>query len=403
MSGLAGLESTLQSYGSMQQSIGQMQDEATGQALSGWADKKRSIAEGAASANAQLDAQGEALIGLAAGEYPVYAGAVKLGSKAYNWYKSNANTGSTNATDASGVNEGEALTDNTMSNTAQTADVAGDQGTELSEFFRPGTTGEGDGSGLVSERLNTSANPSADNTGVEPEATETDVSGEPHNLFDDAMLDDESMPIRGEGGIEPGLTPESFQPGGVNSSKFADGTPRPSGSDPNVAQPETQTTFEGSVEQAEQGLESRQGLGAAQEGGQVTAATSEESATAATNLGAGATGEVGAATGGEVAAGLGTDAAITAGAEGAGALGGLLTADAVTAAIPVVGEVAAVGTAIYAGIEGLLDLFGRHKHPSAPPKPAPPTIQGASVSQQGQLVLPSADGVVDTPASQTAF
>ena len=394
MSGLAGLESTLQSYGAMSQSIGQMQDEATGQALSGWADKKRSIAEGAASANAQLDAQGEALIGLAAGEYPVYTGAVKLGTKAYNWYKSNAQAGTNNSTDASGVGEGEALTDNTLSKAGETTDVAGDQGTELSEFFRPGTTGEGDGSDFVSERLNTSANPSADNTGDTP--AKPDTSGESRNPFDDDFLESEDMPIRGT--IEPGLTPESFQPGGVNSSKFADGTPRPSGSDPSISQPETQTAFEGSVEQAEQDLQAtRSGLGAAQTGGQLTAATTEESTSAAANLGGTA-----AATGGEIGGDLAAGAGLAAG-EGAGVLGGLLSADAVTAAIPVVGEVAAVGTAIYAGVEGLLDLFGRHKHPSTPPKPPPPTIQGASVAAQGQLVLPSADGVVDTPASLSAF
>ncbi len=85
------------------------------------------------------------------------------------------------------------------------------------------------------------------------------------------------------------------------------------------------------------------------------------------------------------------------GAEVGAEVGGGLTSDALLAglgvgaeAVPIVGGLALLGIGAY-------DIFHHNSKPKAPP---PPTN---TVSQKGEMVVPSFDSVVDVPASQSAF
>ena len=93
-------------------------------------------------------------------------------------------------------------------------------------------------------------------------------------------------------------------------------------------------------------------------------------------------------TGAETGAEVGTDVATDVGSGIGDAL--LAGAGIASEAIPVVGGLVAIGI-------GLYDLFHHHSKPKPPP---PPTN---TVSQKGEMVVPSFDSVTDTPASQSAF
>jgi len=96
-----------------------------------------------------------------------------------------------------------------------------------------------------------------------------------------------------------------------------------------------------------------------------------------------------AGAGEEAAVETGTDLAVTEG--GADATAGILAAAGVAAeAVPVLGGLAAIGI-------GLYELFHHHDKPKPPPAPT------NSVSQKGEMVVPSFDSVTDTPASNSAF
>ncbi len=102
-------------------------------------------------------------------------------------------------------------------------------------------------------------------------------------------------------------------------------------------------------------------------------------------------GETAATTVGETAAAVGTEAAATATEAGTGAL--LAGAGIAAEAVPVVGALALAGV-------GLYDIFHHHHHKSLPPPAPAPTN---TVSQKGEMVVPSFDSVTDIPASQSAF
>lgn len=95
-------------------------------------------------------------------------------------------------------------------------------------------------------------------------------------------------------------------------------------------------------------------------------------------------GDVGETTGTELGTELGTEGAT----EGAGALMGAL--GVASEAVPVLGGLVAIGI-------GLYELFHHHEKPKPPPAPM------NTVSQKGEMVVPSFDSVTDTPASQSAF
>ena len=113
-----------------------------------------------------------------------------------------------------------------------------------------------------------------------------------------------------------------------------------------------------------------------------------QSTTETTSLAEGATDET-AQIAGETAGEVATDTAVDVGASTAldTALG---VASVASEAIPVVGGLVALGI-------GLFELFHHHSKPKPPPPPQQTT------TQKGEVVVPSFDSVVDTPASASAF
>jgi hypothetical protein len=102
------------------------------------------------------------------------------------------------------------------------------------------------------------------------------------------------------------------------------------------------------------------------------------------NQGGELAGDVGETTGTELGTELGTEGATEASGAVLGALG------VASEAIPVVGGLVALGI-------GLYEIFHHHDKPKPPPAPQ------NTVSQKGEMVVPSFDSVTDTPASQSAF
>ncbi len=140
--------------------------------------------------------------------------------------------------------------------------------------------------------------------------------------------------------------------------------------------------------QAEQGTgyEPPEEFNPAPQGGELTSSSGESTIAEGTE----STLETGTATAGDAAAtagSAGADVAATAGSELADTA--LTIAGATAEAIPFLGIFAGIGI-------GLYELF---HHPKAAPA-APPTT---TANSKGEMVLPSYDSVVDTPASQSAF
>ncbi len=110
---------------------------------------------------------------------------------------------------------------------------------------------------------------------------------------------------------------------------------------------------------------------------------------------AGVGGEVGGDIGADVGADIGADTAVTA-ATTAATEAGAGIGSAVLGGLGVAAE--ALGPiGLFAGIGiGLYELF---HHPSKPPPPPKPV----TASSKGEMVLPSYDAVIDTPASASAF
>jgi ribonuclease E len=140
--------------------------------------------------------------------------------------------------------------------------------------------------------------------------------------------------------------------------------------------------------QAEQGTgyEPPEEFNPAPQGGELTSPGGESTIAEGTE----STLETGTATAGDAAAtagSTGADLAATAGSELVDTA--LTVAGAAAEAVPFLGIFAGIGI-------GLYELF---HHPKAAPA-APPT---STANSRGEMVLPSYDSVVDTPASQSAF
>ena len=140
--------------------------------------------------------------------------------------------------------------------------------------------------------------------------------------------------------------------------------------------------------QAEQGTgyEPPEEFNTAPQGGELTSTGGESTIAEGTE----STLETGTATAGDAAAtagSTGADLAATAGSELADTA--LTIAGAAAEAVPFLGIFAGIGI-------GLYELF---HHPKAAPA-APPT---STANSKGEMVLPSYDSVIDTPASQSAF
>lgn len=193
----------------------------------------------------------------------------------------------------------------------------------------------------------------------------------------------------GEGGDElPAATAENLAPEGAG---LADATPETLSSlgssgetSMSFAQqftqaPEPSSMGEGNpsgYEPPEEPAELPEGVG--QQGGELgNVATAGEEA--------GVAGTEGLSEGGSAIA---TTAATTAAEVGGETTLGIV-AGAAAEAVPIVGGLVALGI-------GLYELFHHHKKPAAPPPPS-------SVATKGEMVLPSFDSVVDTPASAAAF
>jgi hypothetical protein len=168
------------------------------------------------------------------------------------------------------------------------------------------------------------------------------------------------------------------------------------------------------------------GRGGIEGGGDAEASATEEASTAgetitsddAGNVLSSATADVGeevATTGAdavlapatELATGAVVDLAVDTSAMGAGLAIGAVVAEA----IPVLGGLAMLGIGAY-------EIFGKHKHaapeqaasiasmtvaPAGVPKPSLPPPPHQTLVQKGEMVVPSFDSVIDTPASNSAF
>ena len=190
-----------------------------------------------------------------------------------------------------------------------------------------------------------------------------------------------------EGAAPTTATSEEFSNVGGDSGLQTAGTR--AGDNPRLGQPDeeppaepptTAPTSEGT------GYEPPEEFNPAPQGGELTSSSGESTIAEGTE----STLETGTATAGDAAAtagSTGADLAATAGSELADTA--LTVVGAAAEAVPFLGIFAGIGI-------GLYELF---HHPKAAPA-APPT---STANSKGEMVLPSYDSVVDTPASQSAF
>jgi len=232
-------------------------------------------------------------------------------------------------------------------------------------------------------------------TGTPPTpAAQPATAAEPEEEFEgfgeDTPPTDPLFNVPEEGAAPTTATSEEFSNVGGDSGLQTAGTR--GGDDPRLGQPDEEPPEEPDLlsarAQAEQGTgyEPPEEFNPAPQGGELTSSSGESTIAEGTE----STLETGTATAGDAAAtagSAGADVAATAGSELVDTA--LTVAGAAAEAVPFLGIFAGIGI-------GLYELF---HHPKAAPA-APPT---STANSRGEMVLPSYDSVVDTPASQSAF
>jgi hypothetical protein len=460
MSGLSGMERTLQSLGTAYGDLNSASELFDTSVIDNWrdADNKR-IASNTA-ANQTKDSQGEAFLGLGIGEYPTYKLIKGIAKKGYDLYNKKGSLDN-ESSDKGGDGEtpdapGDAIQMDEM------PDASGFEGLDDA----PTTTGPTpDPDANLAQPQELSSPPD------EPDIPESNVfEAKPVEVSDDFKIPDAPQPEELEAGfgesddfdlLPSGLGDTPQVTSLSTQSATQGGSYTATGEVSSGQQLSGDTTQQASIDlnrarsagedlpQAQEGLAEGQELDSLAplreqfglnqpkqpptqpEGqgessgasGETSGASGETSGASGdtvdltTNLSSGAEDSVANTVGGlsdtvtsSLTSGAGDLLASGAGDAGAGLLGALggglgEAGAAVLGAIPGVAEVAAVGAAVYGVVEGLEDLFGGHKDtkPKAPPPPATFNFKGASLGQQNQIALPSSDGVVDTPASLTAF
>lgn len=437
MSGLSGEETTAGNLGSSYNVLNNAADTFDSNILDNWKDNKLDLAHKSEAASAE----GEAYLGIGFGEYSGYKLLKKVGKYAYGKYKgkkgdtesSNENTGANETADP----------DDAEIQMDEMPDASGFEGLDDEPTPSAQTTTSAEDTTDIDTQLQAELDTAPPPVGSAPkdlpdppsgDAETADFENLPGGLGESApQVSDVSTIYSGGGGTGGSISTADANPlqqlsvnpdqqalldanrgsrSGVAESGIEEGETLDSLAPMREAAGLQKTTF---------GTGAETGGASGEATGSLGEATGSLAETGSGALEAGSTAVSGALESGSSALAAGAEAGSTAvsgaleagsaalagGAEaGAGLLAGVGDAAlGAVAAIPVVGEIAAIGGLAYAAYEGLEDLFNPKKHKPAPAPPTPATydFRGSSISQQSQIALPSIDGVVDTPASITAF
>ena len=359
--GLQDLQATIQSYQTSSDAINQYISNYDKGFFDDWKAKVDLASDKLEAAQKVADGVGETYLGTKALSYTVKAFRNKYFNK-----------DDKNPSDEDGKNEGNAGGNDDVdtsggqnSSTGNSDDIPDDEpetlgdGTEVSDMSSGNYTAETDVSGQQGTELQDM------NTNSQPASTNADGSAEETSFTE-------------QSGANP-TTTQDVQP---EVEDFVENPP-----------PSQEMSVMG--QSSEPSVSSSGGSGVSDSGQTGLQQTDVQNLIQETDPEAGLTGETGGTTGGEIGGDIGGDIGADIGADiggevasgvGSAVLGGLGVA---AEALGPIGLLAGVGI-------GLYELFHKPSKPPTPPKQI-------TASSKGEMVLPTYDAVIDTPASASAF